>query len=78
MWPLMAPFASLIIRTFQFIFSTGTVFFSYNKSAGTVFRLIFSAKRTGPIYTSYTGVQKIVGNLIKSSIENSSDFAKIF
>jgi len=40
-------FASLIIHTFQLIFSAGTMFFSHNKSAGTVFRLIFSAKRTG-------------------------------
>jgi len=39
--------ASLIIRLFQLVFSAGTVFFSHNKSAGTVFRLIFSAKRTG-------------------------------
>jgi len=38
---LMALFACLIIRTFQLIFSAGTVFFSHNKSAGTVFRLIF-------------------------------------
>ena len=31
-----------------YFFSVGTVFFSHNKSAGTVFRLVFSAKRTGP------------------------------
>ena len=30
-------------------FLARTVFFSHNKSAGTVFRLIFSTKRTGPI-----------------------------
>ena len=39
-------FASLIIRLFQLVFSAGTVFFSHNKSVGTVFRLVFSAKRT--------------------------------
>ena len=43
-----ALFASLIIRLFQLVFSVGIVFFSHNKSDGTVFRLIFSAKRTGP------------------------------
>ena len=30
----MALFASLIIRTFQLVFSAETVFFSHNKSAG--------------------------------------------
>ena len=45
----MALFASLIIRFFQLVFLAGTIFFSHNKSAGTVFRLIFSTKRTGPI-----------------------------
>ena len=45
----MALFASLIIRLFQFVFSTETVFFSHNKSAETVFRLVFSAKQTGPM-----------------------------
>ena len=29
-------------------FLVGRVFFSHNKSAGTVFWLVFSAKRTGP------------------------------
>ena len=38
-----ALFASLIIRLFQLAFSAGTVFFSRNKSAGTMFRLVFSA-----------------------------------
>ena len=46
---LAALFAFLIIHLFQLVFSVGTVFFSYNKSAGTVFQLVFSAKRTGPI-----------------------------
>jgi len=45
----MALFASLIIHTFQF-FLTETVFFSHNKSAGTLFRLVFSAKWMGPMY----------------------------
>ena len=39
----MALFASLIIRLFQLVFSARTVFFSHNKSAGTMFRLVFSA-----------------------------------
>ena len=38
-------FAYLIIRTSQLVFSAGTVFFSHNKSDGTVFRLVFSAKQ---------------------------------
>ena len=41
-------FAYLIIHLFHLVFSVGTVFFSHNKSAGTVFRLVFSAKRTEP------------------------------
>ena len=45
-----ALFVSLIIRTFQFVFSAETVFFSHNKSPGTVFRLVFSAKWTGPMF----------------------------
>ena len=44
----MGMIASLIIRTFQLVFLAGTVFFSHNKSVGTVFYLVFSAKRTGP------------------------------
>ena len=40
---IMAMFACLIICSFQLVFLAGTVFFSHNKSAGTVFRLIFSA-----------------------------------
>ena len=41
-------FASFIIRLFQLVFSAGIVFFSPNKSAGRVFCLVFSTKRTGP------------------------------
>ena len=41
-------FVYLIIRLFQLVLSVGTMFFSHNKSARTVFRLIFSAKRTRP------------------------------
>ena len=40
-------FASLIIRTFQLVFSAGTVFFSYNKSVGTMFRLVFQRSERG-------------------------------
>ena len=41
-------FVSLIIRLFiLFFFQPEEYFFSYDKSAGTVFRLVFSAKRTG-------------------------------
>ena len=47
---IMALFASLIIHLFQFVFSVGTMLFSHNESAGTVFRLVFSAKRTEPKY----------------------------
>ena len=46
---IKAMFVSFIIRLFQLIFSAGTVFFSHNKSAGTVFRLVFPAKGTGPL-----------------------------
>jgi len=35
---------------FSACFSVGTVFFSHNKSVGTMFWFIFSAKRTRPIY----------------------------
>ena len=46
----MVLFVSQIIRIFQLAFSIGTVFFSHNKSAETLFRLIFSAKRTDLCY----------------------------
>ena len=46
---ILALFVSLLIRLFQLVFLAGTVFFSHNKSAGTMFRLVFSAKRTGPL-----------------------------
>ena len=49
----MAMFASLIIRLFQLVFLAGIVFFSHNKSAGTVFRFVFSAKRMGPNKNKY-------------------------
>ena len=45
-----ALFACLIIRIFQLVFSAGTVFFSHNKSAETMFRFVLSAKRTGQKY----------------------------
>ena len=41
----MAPFASLIIRLFQLIFSAGTVFFSHNKSQ--CFGLFFQRSKRG-------------------------------
>jgi hypothetical protein len=42
----MALFIRLIIRTFQLIFLAGTIFFSHNKSANSVFsRLISTAER---------------------------------
>jgi hypothetical protein len=41
----LALFACFIIRIFQLIFSTKTVFFSHNKSANSTFQN-FSAKRT--------------------------------
>jgi hypothetical protein len=41
-----ALFIWLIIRLFQFVFLAGTVFFSHNKSANSVFsRLISTAER---------------------------------
>jgi hypothetical protein len=46
------PFACLIIRIFQFIFSVGTAFFSHNKSANSTFSHDFSAKRTGSVLFS--------------------------
>ena len=46
---ILAMSASLLIRLFQLVFLAGTIFFSHNKSARTVFRLVFSAKRTGPL-----------------------------
>ena len=39
----MALFASLIIRLFQLVLLVGTMIFSHNKSAGIIFRLVFSA-----------------------------------
>jgi len=50
-WRRKALFACIIIHTFQLVFPDETVFFSHAKSIRTVFRLIFSAKRTGPLYT---------------------------
>ena len=51
----LAVFACLIIRIFQLIFSAGTVFFSHNKTAGTILRLVFSAKRTEPLFFIVVG-----------------------
>jgi hypothetical protein len=46
----MVLFIRLIIRTFQFVFSVRTVFFSHNKSANSVFQPAYQHSRTGPIY----------------------------
>ena len=43
---ITALFVYLIIHIFQLIFLIETMFFSYNKSAETVFLFVFSAKRT--------------------------------
>jgi len=39
--------------SYNLSFSTGTVFFSPNKSTGTVFQLVFSAKRTAPALVQF-------------------------
>ena len=44
----MAPFACLKIWLVRLLFLVRTVFFSHNKSAETVFWLLFPAKRMGP------------------------------
>ena len=41
--------AFLLIRLFQLIFFSRNNIFLSNKSAGTVFWFVFSAKRTGPL-----------------------------
>jgi hypothetical protein len=41
-------FIQLIIRLFQLVFSAGTVFFSHNKSANSVFQLAYQHSRTAP------------------------------
>jgi len=43
---------SLVLKSglFGFFFSVRTIFFSHNKSAETVFWLLFSDKRTGPVW----------------------------
>ena len=50
---ILAPFGLPYIRLVRLLFSTGTVFFSHNISARTVFSTTFrqvSASRTGPIH----------------------------
>jgi hypothetical protein len=42
-------FIRLIIRLFQLVFSAGTVFFSHNKSANSVFQPAYQPNRTGPL-----------------------------
>jgi hypothetical protein len=41
-------FIRLIIRLFQLIFSAGTVFFSHNKSANSIFQPAYQHSRTAP------------------------------
>jgi hypothetical protein len=43
-----ALFIRLIIRLFQLVFSTATLFFSHNKSANSVFQPAYQHRRTGP------------------------------
>jgi hypothetical protein len=43
----MALFIQLIIRTFQLVFSAGTMSFSYNKSANNVFQPAYQYSRRG-------------------------------
>jgi hypothetical protein len=50
--PVVAPFIRLIIRLFQLVFSVGTVFFSHNKSANSVFQPAYQHSRTGPSFHS--------------------------
>jgi hypothetical protein len=45
--PIYAMFACLIIRTFQLVVLTGTMFFSHYRLANNTFCHSFSAKRTG-------------------------------
>ena len=47
--PVVALFTCLIICTFQLVFSAGTVFFSYDKSAETMFRLVFFSEANGAL-----------------------------
>jgi hypothetical protein len=54
----LALFIRLIICTFQLVFSVGTVFFSHNKSANSIFQPAYQRSRTGslplePAYQSH-------------------------
>jgi len=69
---LLALFAFLIIRLFKLVFLAGIVFFSHNKSAGSVFRLVFSAKRMGPwswLFSKFG--QMVLGALVQRKITSS-------
>jgi hypothetical protein len=46
----LAPFIRLIIRLFQLVFSTETVFFSRNKSANSIFQPAYQHSRTEPLW----------------------------
>ena len=45
---IRALFVFLIIHIFQLVFSVGTIFFSHNKSAETVFSASFFNEANGP------------------------------
>jgi len=53
-------FAYLIIRLFQLVFSARTVFFSHNKSAGTVFWLDIKFVHVGLYNHSFNKVEGII------------------
>jgi hypothetical protein len=46
--PQLALFIQLIIRTFQLVFSAGTMFFSHNNSANSIFQPAYQHSRTEP------------------------------
>jgi hypothetical protein len=46
----MVMFIRLIIRLFQLVFSVRTIFFSYNKSANSIFQSGYQHSRTEPIW----------------------------
>jgi hypothetical protein len=52
---ILALFIRLIIRLFQLIFLIGTVFFSHNKSANSVFQPAYQHSRTTPVHNGNRG-----------------------
>jgi hypothetical protein len=61
----MALFVRLIIRTFQPVFSAGTVFFSHNRLVSNTFSHGFSAKRMSSILVRLAGLAKMIRPLIE-------------